>query len=206
MGLLSRFGRFDKKVLNQEHYRNNLNDNSTYDVLPVLFIPYFVRDKLAAKSITVEDFVKMLPVINEEEKLHHMYNDTMAELEEEHNKLLDEVMTVIGISDMTAMQSLNNVMFSGGSHTSMYRLLNYHLNENVNNSEFIKLKSSMSNLSDGSEYTIEKLDDCFIIIMNNNSMTMLDETYKKLCEDLCRVMLKFVDESFVFQSVFFKSL
>ena len=154
-------------------------------VLPIVFIESSIVDKLKYKSIDYK-------------RLFARYCNLGAS-----KKDIEEFNNIIGAEESIALSVLNRKM----KNVSYYKFLNFSLSENDYAREALKLADRLTGYySNNATYVIENDENGFFIIMNENSFIDFDTMYRSLSRDLCERMLQFIDESFVYQSVYFKSL
>lgn len=167
--------------------------------LPVVFIPQYVVDKLTALKLDYKEVFGKLG--------YNGFYRGYGELDEGTggtNNKLKEFTKIVGINECIALEALNRKMFNGDC--SIQSFFNYSLSESDYVKEILKITEQLSRVSDEKTYTIENNSDCFFVIMKYNSFSTFNETYKEMSKELCSELLDFIDESFVYQSVFFKSL
>lgn len=153
--------------------------------LPIIFIESSIVDKLNYKSI---DYKTLFA------RYCQFYSST---------KDIQDFNSIIGVDESIAISVLNKKM----NNKSFYSFLTFPLGENDYAREAVKLSERLSKYHSKKEpYIIENNENGFFIIMNENSFVDFDSMYKSLCRDLCERMLQFIDESFVYQSAYFKSL
>lgn len=168
-----------------------------YSPLPVVFIPHYVVEKLKAYNLN--------------------YQDVFGKLGYEHTRRYDceitksrvsDFMKVVGSKEAFAIEALNRKMFSTGGNYSqcIQSFINFSLSESDYRKEINNMTEQLSKIDNCKPYHIENNTDCFFIIMNNNSFTSFSDTYRNMSKELCDKLLDFIDESFVYQSCFFKSL
>lgn len=197
-------------------YRNKaVNDSGTKwlsGTLPIIFVPSFTVSKLKAMGRDYKaEFLKLGMNSMFTDKWLFNSNDD-KELQARKNDV-NEFMKLVGTDEALLIEVLNKYMGRdklGVSRTHpIQTYINFALNENdynriLTSRLFPSLSSNQQASTKPYEIVIDK--DAFFIIMNANAFQQFDLTQKKLSRELCESLLGFVDESFVFQSVFYKSL
>lgn len=196
MNILSHF-RQHPRLNRSTTVRVNELDTTT---LPVVFIPYFIVEKLKAYNL---DYKEVFGKLHYNLEFEWESTDTKVNAINEFNK-------TVGLKESTLLSILNRRMLQD-SMTQSYQsciqsFINFELTDADYSKGLIDLTNQLSILSDSDEYSIENNNNCFFIILNSNSFAMYEDTYKKMSKDLCKRLLAFIDESFIYQSCFFKSL
>lgn len=180
--------------------------------LPIIFVPCYTVAKLSAMGRDYKkEFLKLgMNSMYTEKTLFH----TDSKEADVSKLVIKEFMKLVGTDEAISIEVLNR--FMGKDKNSVSRThpiqtyINFTLSENDYNStltsRLIPSLSSSYNMDSTKPYEIVIDKDAFFIIMNANAFHQFDLTQKNLSRELCESLLGFVDESFVFQSVFYKSL
>lgn len=183
---------------NVQHGALRVHESRYYDRLPVVFIPQYVVDKLKALKLDYKEVFGKLGY----ERFSSIKSDTPNDNPE--SRRIKEFTKIVGINECIALEALNKKMFD--DRESIQSFINFDLTESDYVKEILKLTEQLSRVNDEKAYHIENDTNCFFVIMNYNSFSTFNETYKEMSKELCSRLLDFIDESFVYQSVFFKSL
>ena len=171
-------------------------------LLPVVVIPRSIVDKFDYKKIDYKKAIASTTIST----LHAMgYNDG-------ENKISKEVIDAVGLEDAISIYALTKKILTNGDQAnhSIYEIINFTLSENDYNKEIINLSHGLSSDCldnvNKKRFDIESDANGFYIIMNDNSFIDFSSMYKDLSREMCVRMLQYIDESFVYRSVFFRAL
>lgn len=187
---------------NHPWYESGVRIDSLDNTLPIVFIPSFTVKKLKALGLDYKKELNKLGMrrFNLEESNNHKTN-------------IKAFNNLVGIDESILIQALNIRMVRGLTNRNYKTYptqdyLTFMLSESDYNTVVVnKLTPTLSvGCGDRDYYTIEKDKNCIYIIMNTNSFYNFSDMYKKLSKELCEMLLGLVDDSFVFQSVYFNTL
>ncbi len=185
------------------NYSSDRDNNNYY--LPIVFVPKFTVDRLNAMGRCYKEEFKKLGargILNS-----HKYDEDL------NKPAILAFSKLLGSEESMLIETLNKRMLRG-IRNSNYKLepiqkyLAYSLDEAVYRQTLVdKLIPRLSvEPAVVNYYSIEKDSDYIYIIMNTNSFYNFEDMYMKLSKELCEMMLGLIDDSFVFQSVFFDTL
>lgn len=197
---------YNKMDSNKNHpwYESGIKMNSLDNTLPIVFVPEFTVKKLKALGLDYKTEFSKLGMNNSYSEL------SKEDLDKSNIKTFNNL---IGIDESILIQVLNIRMCRGLNNRyyethPIQKYLTFMLNESDYNTTVVnKLIPTLSVRVDEKDYyTIDRDANCIYIIMNTNSFYNFDEMYKTLSKELCEMLLGLVDDSFVFQSVYFNTL
>lgn len=204
-----------EKPFKQDYYSGGLNINKTFDIrntLPIIYVPSFTKKKLTALG---HDYKRVFKDIGfgriVDNNLYNIFDDTVDPNKKQSIKVFN---SLVSIDESILISVLNNRMGRGlnGIVQDTYPIQDY-ITFNLSEKDYLATLAnklipalSQSDTVDENPFTIEKDNECIYIIMNTNSFYDFDNTYKLLSRDLCEMLLGLVDDSFVFQSAYFKCL
>ncbi len=178
--------------------------------LPIIFIPSFTKKKLEALGHDYRRVFKDLGYY----RVSNVNGYIAEESKEDYKKSIKHFNSLVSIDESILISVLNNRMGRGLNGVVQHTIpiqdyITFNLSENdylaTLANKLIPALSQTTNI-DENPFTIEKDNECIYIIMNTNSFYDFDNTYKVLSRELCEILLGLVDDSFVFQSAFFKCL
>lgn len=204
-----------EKPFKPDYYSGGININKTFDVvntLPIIFIPSFTKKKLTALG---HDYKRVFKDIGfgriVDAGCSSIFDDTV---DSDKKQSIKHFNSLVSIDESILISILNNRMGRGlnGIVQDTYPIQDY-ITFNLSENDYLatlanKLIPALSQSTnvDENPYTIERDNECIYIIMNTNSFYDFDNTYKLLSRELCEMLLGLVDDSFVFQSAYFKCL
>lgn len=180
------------------------------DTLPIIFIPSFTKKKLEALGHDYKRVFKDLGYYRIS-GVNYGWDTTI-----DYKKSIRDFNSLVGIDESILISVLNNRMGRGlngyvNDTSPVQDYITFNLSEvdylaTLANKLIPALSQSSDNIGSDNPFTIEKDNECIYIIMNTNSFYDFDNTYKVLSRELCEMLLGLVDDSFVFQSAYFKCL
>lgn len=190
-------------------YARHINSPAIY---PIIALPRSIVDKLKYKGIDYKDIVARLPLLgaNRMQILGDNEPLMIGEIDPNPLDLSKSLAGYIGMEDAISVYSLTKKLLSnvnGVNNRTIFSIINFELGESDYNREIVNLASAMSTeCSEFNRFDIESDSNGFYIILNNNSFIDYDSMYNDLSRELCVRMLQTINESFVYRSVFFRSL
>lgn len=202
-----------EKPYTTDYHSGGINIDREFNIkhtLPIIFIPSYTKKKLEALGHDYKRVFKDLGYY----RISNVNGLISESGKEDYKKSIKHFNSLVSIDESILISVLNNRMGRGLNgvvqHTTPIQdYITFNLSENDYLATLAnKLIPSLSQSSDVNDnpFTIEKDNECIYIIMNSNSFYDFDNTYKVLSRELCEVLLGLVDDSFVFQSAFFKCL
>jgi hypothetical protein len=179
------------------------------NTLPIIFIPSFTKKKLEALGHDYKKVFKDLGYYRIS-GVNYRWDDNGID----YKKSIKHFNSLVSIDESILISVLNNRMGRGlNGHVQETSPVQDYITFNLSENDYLATLAnklipalSQSTSVDENPYTIEKDNECIYIIMNTNSFYDFDNTYKVLSRELCEMLLGLVDDSFVFQSAFFRCL
>lgn len=203
-------------ISNNDWVSGGIRLNSVCDTrytLPIIFIPSFTKKKLTALGY---DYKAVFKAIGFDRLSSSNYYMEISDVNTPSNykKAIKHFNSLVSIDESILISVLNTRMGRGllgrvNDTSPIQDYITFNLSENDYLATLAnKLIPALSQSNEVNEkpFTIEKDNECIYIIMNTNSFYDFDNTYKLLSRELCEMLLGLIDDSFVFQSAFFKCL